>query len=43
VQWHPEREDTFIPGFDAGSRKLFAAFAQAVETYAAAEPTPATT
>lgn len=32
VQWHPEREDAFIPGFDAQSRKLFAAFAQAVNT-----------
>jgi len=31
VQWHPEREESFIPGFDAASRKLFAAFAQAVE------------
>lgn len=31
VQWHPEREDAFIPGFDAESRKLFAAFAAAIE------------
>lgn len=30
VQWHPEREDAFIPGFDEKSRKLFAAFAAAV-------------
>jgi putative glutamine amidotransferase len=35
VQWHPEREDASIPGFDAGSRKLFAAFAAAVEAHAA--------
>jgi putative glutamine amidotransferase len=37
VQWHPEREDAFIPGFDAQSRKLFAAFAQAVEETARAD------
>jgi putative glutamine amidotransferase len=37
VQWHPEREDAFIPGFDAQSRKLFAAFAAAVATNAEAE------
>jgi putative glutamine amidotransferase len=30
VQWHPEREDAFIPGFQAQSRKLFGAFAAAV-------------
>lgn len=30
VQWHPEREDAFIPGFQAQSEKLFAAFAAAV-------------
>lgn len=34
VQWHPEREDAFIPGFDEQSRKLFAAFASAVEAAA---------
>jgi putative glutamine amidotransferase len=31
VQWHPEREDVFIPGFNEQSKKLFAAFAEAVE------------
>ena len=30
VQWHPERPDLHIPGFDARSRKLFHAFASAV-------------
>lgn len=40
VQWHPEREDAFIPGFDEQSKKLFAAFAAAVQAYAG-ETTPA--
>jgi putative glutamine amidotransferase len=35
VQWHPERVDAFIPGFDEQSKKLFAAFAAAVEANAA--------
>lgn len=30
VQWHPERPDPHIPGFDADSRRLFDAFAAAV-------------
>ncbi|MGE0685235.1 MAG: gamma-glutamyl-gamma-aminobutyrate hydrolase family protein [Dehalococcoidia bacterium] len=43
VQWHPEREDAFISGFDAQSRKLFEAFARAVNTLAATEAPAATT
>ena len=31
VQWHPERVDAFIPGFHEQSKKLFAAFAAAVQ------------
>jgi putative glutamine amidotransferase len=30
VQWHPERPDSHIEGFDPLARRLFAAFAQAV-------------
>ena len=30
VQWHPERIDPHIPGFDADARRLFTAFARAV-------------
>ena len=30
VQWHPERPDPHIPGFDADARLLFEAFARAV-------------
>jgi putative glutamine amidotransferase len=30
VQWHPERPDLHIPGFDAEARRLFEAFAAAV-------------
>jgi putative glutamine amidotransferase len=30
VQWHPERPDPHIPGFDAEARQLFEAFAAAV-------------
>ena len=30
VQWHPERPDTHLPGFDADARRLFEAFAAAV-------------
>ena len=30
VQWHPERPDPHIPGFDPDARLLFEAFAQAV-------------
>lgn len=30
VQWHPERPDLYIPGFDAESRRLFEAFAAAL-------------
>jgi putative glutamine amidotransferase len=30
VQWHPERPDLHIPGFDAEGRRLFEAFAAAV-------------
>ncbi len=43
VQWHPEREDAFIPGFDSQSRKLFDAFAQAVEAFAPTEASAAAT
>lgn len=38
VQWHPEREDAFIPGFDAQSRKLFAAFAAVLRDVELATP-----
>ena len=30
VQWHPERPDLHIPGFDAQARQLYEAFAAAV-------------
>ena len=40
VQWHPEREDTFIPGFDEQSKKLFAAFADAVSRTATEAAVP---
>jgi putative glutamine amidotransferase len=32
VQWHPERPDLHIPGFDAEARRLFEAFAEAVRS-----------
>jgi hypothetical protein len=35
VQWHPERPDLHIPGFDAEARKLYKAFAVAVRAKAA--------
>lgn len=35
VQWHPERPDPHIPGFDAEARLLFEAFAKAVRESAA--------
>lgn len=34
VQWHPERPDPHIPGFDAESRRLFEVFAEAVQANA---------
>ena len=34
VQWHPERPDLHIPGFDAQARRLFEAFAAAVRARA---------
>ena len=34
VQWHPERPDPHIPGFDADSRRLYEAFAAAVRASA---------
>ncbi len=36
VQWHPEREEPQIPGFAEASRRLFAAFADAVKSRALA-------
>ena len=35
VQWHPERIDPHVPGFDTGARKLYEAFATAVRAHAA--------
>lgn len=35
VQWHPERPDLHIPGFDAEARMLFEAYATAVRAFAA--------
>lgn len=34
VQWHPERPDSHIPGFNADARKLYEAFAAAVRARA---------